>query len=332
MISLKEPLIFTPVYKDYLWGGGKIAELFHREGTPEPCAESWEISAHPDGTSIVAAGTLKGCGLDELAQRFGAKLTGTLAPQSDCFPLLFKVIDARQKLSLQVHPNNTNAALTAGNPKTEMWYVLDAESDSALYAGLGATANEQSVRDALADGSVAEHLIELRVRPGQALFIPGGLAHAIGEGCLVYEVQQNSNTTYRMFDWNRTDATGKSRPLHIEQSLQTIDWSLKPPAMITPTVDHTLNGACWSKVVACEFFTVRKLDLSGSAEVEHNGTTFSAIFIAAGAAMLTCNDSTIHLGRGDSALIPADAEKFTLTAATIATLLLTTISKPDTTL
>ncbi|MFA7173707.1 MAG: type I phosphomannose isomerase catalytic subunit [Kiritimatiellia bacterium] len=330
MISLKEPLLFTPVYKDYLWGGGKIAEQFQRKGTPVPCAESWEISAHPDGVSRVAEGTFKGCGLNELAQRFGAKLTGTLAPQSDCFPLLFKIIDARLKLSLQVHPNNANAALTAGEPKTEMWYVLDAEKGSSLYAGMGAAANEQSVRGALADGRVAGQLIELRVQPGQALFIPGGLAHAIGDGCLIYEVQQNSNTTYRIFDWNRTDTAGKPRPLHIEESLKTIDWSLQPPAMITPTLDHTSNGARWSKVIACEFFTVRKLDLSGSTEIEHDGSTFSAIFVVAGAARVACNGSVVYLSRGGSALIPAAVKKFTLATATEASLLVTTLS--DTTL
>lgn len=325
MISLKQPLIFAPVYKDYLWGGDKIAGQFKREGTPKPCAESWEISAHPDGMSRVVGGAFNGCALDELARRCGAKLSGTLAPQSDRFPLLFKIIDARHKLSLQVHPNNTNATLTAGEPKTEMWYVLDCEKDSSLYAGMAADTSEASVRDALANGRVAEQLVELHVQPGQALFIPGGLAHAIGDGCLIYEVQQNSNTTYRMFDWNRADATGKSRPLHIEESLQTIDWSLKPPAMITPQVGRVTDCARWSNVVACEFFTMRKLDLNGSTEILHDGSTFSAIFVVEGTVEVTCDECIVQLNRGTSALLPADAERFTIKTSAAATLLVTTL-------
>jgi len=325
MRCIKEPLIFTPVYKDYLWGGSRIAEQFKRENTPDICAESWEISAHPDGMSIVTGGSFKGSSLYDLVKQFGTELTGTIAPQSDRFPLLFKIIDARSKLSVQVHPNNSNAHLTNGQPKTEMWYVLDCEKGASLYAGMVATATRQSVAEAIKKGSVADQLVELSVQPGEALFIPGGLVHAIGDGCLIYEVQQNSNTTYRMFDWNRTDTAGNPRELHIEESLATIDWTLKAPAMLTPSVDQCVNGASWSDVVSCEFFTMKKLDLNGSVTITPDGTTFTAIFVNSGTASVTCGEITCLLEQGASALIPAAAESCTLTAAEPAGILVTTL-------
>ncbi len=325
MISIKQPLLFTPVYKDYLWGGTRIAEKFKRTGTPAVCAESWEISGHPDGMSVVAQGSLTGCTLDELVQRFGTALTGTLAPQSGRFPLLFKIIDARSRLSVQVHPNNANASLTGGQPKSEMWYVLDCGADASLYAGLRSEATRQSVETALTQGSLAGQLTELRIKPDQALFIPGGLVHAIGDDSLIYEVQQSSNTTYRLFDWNRTAADGSPRQLHVTESLTSIDWQLKPPAMITPALCGREAGASWFQVVSCEYFTLKKLELSGSVTLAQDGTTFTALFVNRGAASIRCGGIAYNLAQGASALIPAAAGCWTITAADPAAILVTTL-------
>jgi len=325
MISIKQPLLFTPVYKDYLWGGSRIAESFRRTGTPAVCAESWEISAHAEGVSIVAAGPLQGGTLDELTQRYGSDLTGTRAPQPDRFPLLFKIIDARRKLSVQVHPNSANAALTGGQPKSEMWYVLDCGPDASLYAGLRAGATRPAVETALSRGRVADQLAELKIRADQALFIPGGLVHAIGDDSLIYEVQQSSNTTYRLFDWNRTAADGTPRALHIAESLATIDWQLKPPAMITPALCEREAGASWFQVVSCEFFTLKKLELSGSVALTQDGTTFTALFVNRGAASIRCNGIAYDLAQGASALLPAAAGCCTITAPDSASILVTTL-------
>ena len=325
MSIIQEPLVFTPVYKDYLWGGDKISSQYKRTSTPDICAESWEISAHPDGMSIVAQGSYQGLTLNELTKRFGIDLIGTLAPQSDNFPLLFKIIDARRKLSVQVHPNNGNASITGGEPKTEMWYILGCEEESSLYAGMVETATSQSVAEAISNGTVADQLVELRVKPDEALFIPGGLVHAIGDGCLIYEVQQNSNTTYRMFDWNRTDAAGNPRQLHVKESLATIDWSLKPPAMLTPEQNRESTGASWSKVVSCEFFTMQKLDLTGSAEILHNKESFTALFLSSGAATVTSGGQSVKLKKGSSALIPAAAKSCTIITEDPSTILITTL-------
>lgn len=321
MNLINEPLVFEPVYKDYLWGGEKIAKMYKRCGTPEVCAESWEISAHPDGMSVIAEGSFKGRSLDELVKEFGAKLIGTKAPRSDVFPLLFKIIDAKRRLSVQVHPNNGNADLTGGQPKTEMWYVLGCEEGASLFAGLTDDATEATIAAASKDGSVANQLVELKIAPGQALFIPGGLVHAIGDGCLIYEVQQNSNTTYRMFDWNRTDAQGNPRELHLEKSLKSIDWSLPVPAMVEPQCEEP----GWAKLVSCEFFTMKKLDVTGSCDINPDGSSLISLFAAKGAAVVNCGGNSIELKNGSSALIPASAEKCVVESDAGASLLVTTL-------
>ena len=312
------PLTFKPVYKDYIWGGDRLSAHFHRTGTPTPCAESWEISAHPDGTSIVAQGKYAGRSLPDLATEFGVALMGTKTPDPTRFPLLFKLIDARDKLSVQVHPNNANAALTHGEPKTEMWYVLDRVLGSSLYAGLREGTTPELLRAALADGTADKCLTEERVNPGDSIFIPGGLVHAIGDGCLIYEVQQNSNTTYRLYDWNRVGADGKPRPLHIEESFKTIEWDNARMRECATT-----RMANYKSLVSCAFFQVGKLVLEGSASLVHDGTTFTALFVEDGNVSVEAGGESVQLTKGMSCLIPAAAKKFTLTGN--ASLVVTTL-------
>ena len=315
---MKTPLTFIPVYKDYIWGGDRLSKQFHRVGTPTPCAESWEISAHPDGTSIVAQGKYAGRSLADLAVEFGAVLMGTKTPDPTRFPLLFKLIDARDKLSVQVHPNNANAVLTHGEPKTEMWYVLDRVQGSSLYAGLRKGTTPDVLRAALSDGTADKCLTEVQVNPGDAIFIPGGLVHAIGDGCLIYEVQQNSNTTYRLYDWNRVAADGKSRPLHIEESFKTIEWD---NARMRECANARI--ANFKALVSCTFFQVGKLALAGCTSITHDGTTFTALFVENGNISVEAGGETVQLTKGMSCLIPAAAHKFTLSGN--ASLIITTL-------
>ncbi len=325
MNAIRIPLVFRPVYKDYLWGGIRIPATYKRTGTPAVCAESWEISAHPDGESVVASGPFAGRGLAGLTAEFGSALIGKQAPEPARFPLLFKLIDARDRLSVQVHPNNENAERTGGEPKTEMWVVLDRTPGASLYAGLAEGVTPAVLRTALADGTAAAQLVRLEVEPGQALFIPGGLVHAIGAGCLIYEVQQNSNTTYRLFDWNRTGADGKPRPLHIDESFKTIDWSLPAPQMVEPVPSDTDGTNRWSDVISCDFFTLRKLELAAPQKVAADGTTFHVLFATSGCVTITAGGERVTLNAGTSALIPADACEFTLSPETASTLLVTTL-------
>lgn len=314
------PLIFHPVYKDYIWGGHRISEVYARRNTPAICAESWEVSAHPEGTSVVAQGRFAGRRLDDLAAEFGVRLMGTRVTDGSRFPLLFKLIDARDQLSVQVHPNTANAALTAGDPKTEMWYVLDRTVGARLYAGLRTGVTPETLRGALTAGTADQCLVELAVSPGEALFIPGGLVHAIGSGCLIYEVQQSSNTTYRLYDWNRVGTDGKPRPLHIEESFKTIDWTLCPPKMVTGQ-----SLGIWTEMIACPFFTLRKLALSGTLHVPVDGTSFHVLFVEKGPVRLVSGGVDVTLDTGMSVLIPADAEQFELQSDAEACLLVTTL-------
>lgn len=274
---MNEPLFLKPILCNYIWG-----------------TETWLVSAHPSNPSVVENGPYAGETLAALAVRFGAELMGTKAPAA--FPLLIKIIDAKDKLSVQVHPNETTSVETGGEPKTEMWYLLGNEPGAELYAGLRPGVTAETFRAALHAGSAAELLPVLPVAPGRALFIPGGLLHAIGAGCLIYEVQQSSNTTYRLFDWNRTDAQGRPRQLHIEEGFKAINWSLPVPAMIDQP-----EGA----LVSCPFFTLEKLVCSEPRELPGSRETFRALFVEKGSASLVCGTSTYALGTGASVLLPA---------------------------
>jgi mannose-6-phosphate isomerase len=321
-------LVFQPVYKRYLWGGDRFRTFFHRTGVPAVCAESWEISAHPDGMSVVSCGPFAGQTLAELTARYGAALTGTRAPDPARFPLLFKLLDASDRLSVQVHPNAACAARTGGEPKTEAWVVLDCTPGASLYAGFEPQVTPEVLRAALSDGTVAEQLLRFEPQPGQALFLPGGMVHAMGAGCLIYEVQQSANTTYRLFDWNRTGPDGRARPLHIGPGLASIDWSLPPPQLLTPQLPcPTGTAPVWSEIVTSPVFTVRRLDLREPLRVEPDGTTFLALFAAAGRVTVADAGNRQHatLPPGSSLLLPATADAHILTPHPESTLYVTTL-------
>ena len=220
-----EPLHFTPVYQSYLWGGRDLVERFARTDAPAsgPVAESWECSDRLDGMSVVASGAWAGQTLRDLMTENRDAIIGKAACPGP-FPLLIKLIDARQTLSVQVHPDDAAAALGIGEAKSEAWYVLDAQPGACVYRGFRPGVSEQEVNDSLRNGTVADLLVRQSVVPGDTIYIPGGTVHAIGEGCLLLEVQQNSNTTYRLFDWNRVGPDGQPRALHLDEAAKVIKW------------------------------------------------------------------------------------------------------------
>ena len=233
--------------------------------------ESWEVSVHRAGPSVVAEGPSAGRRLDELMPGF---------------PLLVKVIDAKTRLSVQVHPNERTCRVTGGDPKTEMWCMLE---DGFIYAGLKPGVGAREVESAVASGRFEELLVRHDAKAGDVFFIPGGLVHAIGDGVKLYEVQQSSDTTFRLYDWNRVGADGKPRELHVAKSLQAIDYTLAAPVA--------------AKSATCPFFDFRQLKLDGSQRLA-SLDSFTVLFAAKGA--FTIDGETI--AEGTSVLLPAGAD------------------------
>ncbi len=298
------PLFFKPVYQDYLWGGSRIPVSFGRTLPPGRYAEAWEIADRTEGQSVVESGPLAGRTLRELAGADGEGLLGVRVPPGR-FPLLIKLIDARETLSVQVHPNNANAYRTGGEPKTEMWYVLEAAPDACVYAGLRAGVTEAALRAALADNTVQDLMVRLPVRPHDALFVPGGRVHAIGAGCLILECQQNSNTTYRLYDWGRAGPDGKPRQLHIEPALKVINWDEPPPALAAPI--RRQNGEALERweIARCPFFRMERWTLRGAATLPADRGSFRALFVADGRVGIEMSDFSATVARGRSLLVPA---------------------------
>jgi mannose-6-phosphate isomerase len=224
------PLLFEPRFKERVWGGRMLETLY---GKPLPAGvpigESWEISDRPGDESVIANGSLAGQTLHQLMTSCGGDVLGAAAPAAgDRFPVLCKILDAREVLSVQVHPPERAAHL--GEPKTEMWYIAAADPGAELYVGLRRGVTRQDFEEKIATGEVADCLQRLPVRAGDSMFLPSGRVHAIGAGLVIYEIQQNSDTTFRVFDWNRPGLDGRPRELHVSESLASIDFGdVEPP-------------------------------------------------------------------------------------------------------
>lgn len=298
------PMLLTPVYKSMLWGGGRIAQQYNRANTPTPCGESWEVSTQADGQSIVCNGAFAGQTLQDVVDAFGYDLLGAKAKDAHSFPLLFKMIDARLPLSVQVHPNEETMKVTGGDSKTEMWYVLDATSDANLYAGLKADTTPAQFKQAIDEGHCADYIVKVPAATGDTLFIPGGLIHSIDAGYLIYEVQQTSNTTFRLYDWDRKDdKTGLPRELHVEQSLQAINWDFPPPSVIPAD----LNQPDRRIILENEFFTFGELNVTAERIIK-TSDSFMVLFCASGEVTLRSSHVALTMVAGTSVLIPANDE------------------------
>ncbi len=268
--SMLYPLRFEPVFRHYLWGGRRLVELLNkRPGSEQDVAESWEICDHGQDQSRVAEGPLAGLTLHEVLQSHGPELLGRHHPQRQ-FPLLLKFLDCRRTLSVQVHPNDDQAARLDPPDlgKTEAWIVLHAEPGSQIYAGLKPGINREALASHLQAGTVEEALHAFVPRPGDCVFIPAGVVHALGSGLLIAEIQQASDTTFRLFDWNRVGPDGQPRPLHLEQALEVIDFAPGPIGSqvprVVPPADSNLRV---ERLVQCDKFILERWQIAGPAQL-----------------------------------------------------------------
>lgn len=227
------PFKFNPIFKERVWGGRAIETLYKKPlpGTG-PIGESWEISDRPGDASVIANGPLAGKDLRWLMENHERDLLGDARSQNGLFPLLIKILDAQEKLSLQVHPPSSKAAELGGDPKTEMWHITHAAPGAELYVGLRRGVTREEFERRIQDGTVAECFHRIPVKAGDTMFLPSGRVHAIGAGLVIFEIQQNSDTTYRVFDWNRVGTDGKPRQLHIGESLASIDFQDFEPELV----------------------------------------------------------------------------------------------------
>ena len=315
MTAVLSPLTFEPIFQERIWGGRKLAELFGKKlPSSKPIGESWEIVDRPEAQSVVANGPLTGKTLHELWSQHRKEIFGDV-PAAPRFPLLIKLLDAQEKLSLQVHPNAKIASKLGGEPKTECWYVAAAEPGAELFVGFKKSITRQKFEDSLRAGSAADDVHAIRVKTGDAMFLPAGRFHAVGAGNLLVEVQQNSDTTYRVFDWNRVDqSTGKPRRLHVDQALECIDYDDVAPKLIEPKGDL---------LVRHELFEIRKWNLDSPREISPPGQ-FAIVCCLTGS--LSC--SNVDLDPGEFFLVPASLQDRQLDpGATGTTLLRVTIPK-----
>lgn len=312
------PLLFEQVAKEYLWGGNQLSS--YGKIVPESgiLAESWELSSHPDGESIVKDGALKGYSLSKLVAEYSTDLMGTDLPADkiEKFPLLIKFIDAKSSLSVQVHPNDEFAAKHEGPHelgKTEMWYIMKAEPGAKLVCGLKSGVTHDSFAKAVEDGCIGDCLGEIEVNAGDFINIPAGMVHAIGEGILLCEVQQNSNTTYRVYDFDRVDANGNKRELHIEKALGAIQFNdINDVSSLVKGLKIDLDKNAKTILVANEFFAVERYELCDQLAEVADGSRFCSYTILDGECSLTYAGVSYALKAGTTVMIPASLGEYTI--------------------
>lgn len=295
-MSCLEPIQFLPIYQTRVWGGRRLQEIYGRDlpSNGQPYGESWELVDRETEQSVVVGGSFDGMTLHALWTDHREEIFGSHAAtmSSERFPLLMKILDARDRLSIQVHPPATVADELGGEPKTEMWYIAHAEPDAELYVGLKNGVSRDEFEVALRDGKTEQVVHQIPVSTGEFIFIPSGRLHAIGAGLVIFEIQQNSDTTYRVFDWNRLGLDGKARELHIDESLRCIDFADHEP---------TMDRGDGEQLVACEHFRVERWNLNGSPRAASSAQDCSIFAVIGGC--VRCGAAVFR--EGDFFLAPA---------------------------
>lgn len=302
------PFQFRPTFRQYVWGGRRLGTTLGKPiGEADRYAESWEVVDHGDDQSVVANGPLVGTTLNKLVRDYGKELFGTsldLETPLERFPLLFKFLDANRDLSVQVHPNDAQAALLDPPDlgKTEAWYVIDAAPGSRIYVGLKQGVDRAKLKAACETGNIDSALHSFEPKPGDCVMIPAGTVHAIGAGLLVAEIQQSSDTTYRLFDWNRVDTNGRPRQLHMEQALDATEFGIGPPDPVAPIKceePHRRN------LVTCDKFVLDRIGSDDECLIGGDNRFHIVVAIKGDAVLQGKNGTETSLSFGNTVLVPA---------------------------
>jgi len=310
------PFVFEPIFKDRIWGGRELERLYGKKIPAGQIGEAWEISDRPGDASVITNGPLTGKNLRWLMENHAAEILGDAKPAAaGRFPLLCKILDAREKLSLQVHPPASKAKELKGEPKTEMWFITDAAPDASLYVGLKKGVTRAEFEKKISDGSVADCFHRIPVKAGDTMFLPSGRVHAIGDGLVIFEIQQNSDTTYRVFDWNRVGLDGKPRELHVAQSLASIDFNDFEPKLVPANYRQGPNFK-FRQLVEDPLFNVQELVFENAGSVTLAGSYLRIVAVTKGAVKISHDGSgnITELKAGDFCLIPASLKNVTVKA------------------
>lgn len=300
-----EPLKFKGVFKDYIWGGNKLNDIFDKRTGLEKTAESWELSTHPDGESIISGGKYDNISLSEYIRK-NPEVLGTNR-KSDELPVLIKLIDAKDNLSIQVHPDDEQARKWENqNGKTEMWYVIDADKDSEIVFGTNKNVSEAELKKAIEEASVMDILNSVKSKKGDVFFVEAGTIHAIGKGNLIAEIQQNSNVTYRLYDYDRKDKNGNKRELHIEKGVKASKTGKIEPKKMPALSDGSVLLA------SCEYFSVKKVAIKNVLSGECRKESYQAITVTDGNLNLTGCGFSEKIKAGETIFLPAGLGKYKL--------------------
>ncbi len=291
-----EPVKLKAACKDYIWGGNRLKTEYDKGLELDKVAESWELSAHKDGESVIVGGEFDGLFLTDYIEKNGKECVGKNAMKFEFFPILIKLIDAADNLSVQVHPSDEYALKYEGEyGKTEMWYVVDCEKGAFLYHGFNREITKEEFAKRIENNTILEVLNKVDIKKGDVFFIESGTIHAIGKGAFICEVQQNSNKTYRVYDYDRRDKNGNTRELHIEKALEVTNLTVAKK-------DESLSGNLLAK---CKYFTAEKIDSDNKTSFELSENSFRSVVVLTGSGTLTVGNTKIDINKGDSLFIPA---------------------------
>lgn len=311
-----EPFLLKPAFKDYLWGGDRLRSEYHKETDLSPLAESWECSTHPDGTSLALIDQNE-IPLTEVLKRH-PEILGTHPRTRDTLPILIKLIDAKKDLSVQVHPDDDYARIQEHGSlgKSEFWYVLEAEPGASLVYGFSQDVMEEQIRQGIADGTIRKYLQKVPVKRNDVFFVQAGTVHAIGKGIVIAEIQESSNLTYRLYDYNRRDRNGNLRELHIDKALDVLNLHSSAEPVQPMRLLNYQPGFASEFLTRCRYFQVERILLSAEAsEVSYytDSSSFEVLMCVQGQGELKGTELRIPFGKGDTVFVPADSEKMRFT-------------------